>query len=81
VCSGTATCGAGKTCSFQCDTSGNCRDLAVTCEKDSTCQFSCTGGGSVCPKATCQEGADCTFDCAGGDCNAPSCANGACSGN
>jgi hypothetical protein len=52
----------------------------VTCESNSTCTFTCSGSGSVCPKADCQEDAKCSFSCANGDCNAPSCADGACSG-
>jgi hypothetical protein len=38
-------------------------------------------GGSVCPKATCEAGSTCSFDCTGGNCNAPTCADGACVGN
>ena len=54
---------------------------SISCQAGSTCDFSCTSGGSVCPKATCEEGSTCTFDCTGGNCNAPVCADDACTGN
>jgi hypothetical protein len=80
-CGGTATCSDGMTCDFDCSNSGSCLNLNVTCEDGAVCNFTCTGGGSICPKADCKAGADCTFDCTGGNCNAPTCANGACTGN
>jgi hypothetical protein len=69
------------TCDFSCSNSGSCAMLDVTCEDGSVCNFTCTGGGSICPKADCQAGAECNFDCSGGNCNAPTCAQDACSGN
>ena len=82
ICSGNATCSDGMTCDFNCKDSGSCLNLAVTCEDGAICNFTCSGGGAVCPKADCKTGADCTFDCTNsGNCNAPVCANGACTGN
>lgn len=80
-CSGHVTCGVGQACSFGCNAGSDCSGLSVTCPSGSACTFTCKGDGSVCPKADCQEGSSCVFACAGGDCNAPICAEDACSGN
>jgi hypothetical protein len=80
-CSGEASCGSGKTCTFDCSDGGDCHALAVQCLSGATCHFLCASAGSVCPKADCQSESDCTFSCPSGDCNEPTCAEGACSGN